>query len=109
VCRPVKSHARQAVQVTGQQPQGVGMETVVGPVAVAFGADQPGRPQGLEVVADQRLAHAELLGQVGDAQLLGGQQLDDPPAQGITERPGHLQRRGGAGSRCRDRGHLDQD
>jgi hypothetical protein len=94
----------------GQQPEGVGVEPVVGPVAVPLGADQPGGPQRLEVVADQGLADSELLGQVGDAQLLAGQQLHDPPAQRIGQRPGHLQRRSGSlgVGRQRDPGHLHQ-
>jgi hypothetical protein len=48
------------------------------------GMGLPGRPQGLEVVADQGLADAELIGEVGDAQLLAGQELHDPPAQRIA-------------------------
>jgi hypothetical protein len=43
---------------------------------------------------NQRLADPELLGQVGHAQLLAGQQLHDPPAQRISQRPRDLQRRG---------------
>jgi hypothetical protein len=34
------------------------------------------------VVADQRLGGLQFLGQVGDTQLLGAEQLNDPPAQG---------------------------
>jgi hypothetical protein len=79
--------------MVGQQPQGVGVEPVVGPVAIAVGGHQPGRPQRLEVVADQRLADPELLGEVGHAELLAGQQLHDPPAQRIAQRPRDLQRR----------------
>ena len=43
-----------------------------------------------QVVAHQGLGHAELLDEVADAELLVGEQLDDPPAQRLGER---LQRR----------------
>ena len=46
------------------------------------------------MVADQRLGGIQLLGQMGDAQLLGRQQLDDPPAQRVAQRPGQLHRQG---------------
>ena len=63
------------------------MEPIVGPVAVAVGADQPGCPQRLEVVADQWLANTQLLGEMGHAQLLAGEQLDNPPSQRICSPP----------------------
>ena len=44
------------------------------------------------MVADQRLRGADVLGQMGDTQLLGGQQLDDAPAQRVSERPGEVDR-----------------
>jgi hypothetical protein len=101
---------RQAVEMVGEQPQRVGMEPVVGPVAVAVGRHQAGRSQDLEMVADQRLGGIEFLGEVSDAQLLAGQQLHDPPAQRITQRPRDLQRRGsGMSGGQRSRSHLDQD
>ena len=46
------------------------------------------------MVADQRLGGLQFLGQVGDAQLLGRQQLHDPPAQRVAQRPGQLHREG---------------
>jgi hypothetical protein len=92
--------------------EGAGAEPVVGPVAVAIGLDQPGLAQDLEVVADQRLGGLQLLGQVGDAQLLGGQQLDDAPAQRIAQGSGQLHgeglRSGRPGSRRDGGSHLDQ-
>jgi hypothetical protein len=64
------------------------------------------------VVADQRLADGQLLGQVGDAELLAGQQLHDPPAQRVAQRSGQLDRqRLSAGERSRfhrGRRHPDQ-
>ena len=54
----------------------------------AFGpGGLPGLPQHLEVVADQRLSNVQFFGQMGDTELLGGQQLYDPPAQRIPQRP----------------------
>jgi hypothetical protein len=70
--RRARVRARQQPQGGRQLDQGAGPEPVVGPVAVAIGLDQPGLPQDLEVVADQRLRGLQLLGQVGDTQLLGG-------------------------------------
>jgi hypothetical protein len=62
------------------------------------------------MVADQGLADTQLLGEVGDAQLLAGQQLHDPPAQRIAQGAGDLQRRGGSlGVGRHGRGHLDQE
>jgi hypothetical protein len=96
--------------MAGQQPERVRVEPVVGPVAVAVGADQPGRPQRLEVVADQWLANTQLLGEMGHAQLLAGEQLDNPPSQRICQPPRNLQRRaGGASIGKRGCRHLDQD
>jgi hypothetical protein len=96
--------------MVGQQPERVRVEPVVGPVAVAVGADQPGRPQRLEVVAHQWLADAQLVGEMGHAQLLAGEELDDPPSQRICQPPRNLQGRAG-GTSVGERGcsHLDQD
>ena len=41
-------------------------------------------------MADQRLSGLQLLGQMGDTQLLSAEQLNDPPAQWVTQRSGQL-------------------
>jgi hypothetical protein len=69
---PIGRGAGEAVQMAGQQPERVRVEPVVGPVAVTVACDQPGRPQRLEVVADQWLADGQLLGEMGHARLLAG-------------------------------------
>src|SRR5918992_661678 len=75
--------------------------TAAGPVAVAVGLDQAGLAEHPEVVADQRLSGGQLLGQVGNAQLLGGQQLHDAPTQRVAQGSGQLHREG-FGRRRRD-------
>ena len=109
---PARGRAGDHPEGGGQADQGAGPEPVVGPVAVAVGLHQPGRFQDLEVVTDQRLGGRQLLGEMGDAQLLGSQQLDDPPAQRVTQRPGQLHRLGGgvgwSDSGSDGHGHLHQ-
>ena len=57
----------------------------------------------LEVVAHQRLGHVERLDEVADAQLLVGEQLHDPPSQGLGQR---LHGDRGTGDRIND---IDMD
>ena len=70
------------------------LDRITGTHTVAVGLDQPGLAQDLQVVADQRLGCLQFIGQVGHAQLLRGEQLHDPPAQRVAQRPGQLHRQG---------------
>lgn len=67
--------------------KGVGKESVIGPIAEALTLNQTGLTKHLEVVANQGLGHAQFLSQVAHAELLAGQQLDDPVPQRLGQRP----------------------
>src|SRR5438067_13437472 len=77
-------------------------EPVVHPLLEALGLDDARRAEDLEVVADEGLGDVELLDEVADAQLLGGELLDDPPARWLAERLEDL----GATVRVRINGHA---
>src|SRR5207245_5107687 len=55
----------------GEIVHGRGVERVVDLVAVPPSRDDPGLPQGLQVLADCRLAHVEDLGEVARARATG--------------------------------------
>jgi len=65
-------------QLRGQPVDRGGFQAVVGEAAVWLTRDQTGLPQHAQVVADVGLAGAGQLDEVACAQLLDGEQLDDP-------------------------------
>ncbi len=103
----------QREQGAGEDTEGLRPEPVVRPVAVPLGADQPGLPEHLEMVADQRLGGTELVAEMTDTELLECQQLEDAPAQWISQGAGQRSRRddgvhGRGGHRHRWHAHPHQ-
>ena len=70
--------SRRRTEPRHQRPdavEGARSQPVVGEATARLGPDQPGLAQDPEVVGDEGLLEVELVLQVADAQLLGGEQL----------------------------------
>src|SRR5688500_12134847 len=69
-----------------------GPQPVVGPVPEPLALHQTGVPEDPEVVAHERLRCIERLDQMADAELLVGQQPENPPPQRLGRRPEPVER-----------------
>lgn len=71
--------ARDGAQILGDRSEGIGKQSVVGPLLEPLGLDDPRPAQHLEVMAYERLGDVEFVDEMAHAELLGAQSLDDPP------------------------------